>query len=133
MQFHDKMSPLKLKTFQDMFTKHTVKAVFFGRLCVIVQRHEIDMHEVLPYSLGPLPNSLVTADGSSVKTIKAKLLIFFEKGHDPVETVSSSAVWLYGGMAMLQALAAQVIPQTFAELADLVLSRVTSNLINDGG
>ena len=93
----------------------------------------MDMREVLSHSLGPLPDSLATADGSLVKTIKAKLLSLLEKGHDPVETGSLSVVRLYNGMAMLQTLAVQAIPQTFGELADPVFSIVTSYLMNDGG
>ena len=51
---------------------------FFSRLLVISKNREIDLNEVLTYSLGSFPLSLATATGGLVKTAKLNLLEIIE-------------------------------------------------------
>ena len=84
---------MKLKTFASMKMKKscsvkekslTLKADrdIFARLLVICGKREISLKEVLTYSLGPIPWSLATANGSFSKTVKSKLLDAMEKDVD---------------------------------------------------
>ena len=89
----------------------------------------MDMREVLKHPLGPLPWVLAAADGSLAKTSKAKLLPLMEGSAPSTDTVplfsSTSAAWLYDGMALLQSLSAANLPRTFSELATLILTIIT--------
>ena len=60
---------------------------FFARLLIVAKSLEIDMKEVLSYSLGIYPLSLATASGSLVKTAKHKLFHILESkgGNDEVD------------------------------------------------
>ena len=73
----------------------------FGRLAVIAQSRSLNMGEVLQYTLGPVPWSLASPDGSLAKTAKPKLTDSLEKEMSPVD-VEECPVWLFGGMALLQ-------------------------------
>ena len=84
---------MKLKTFSSMKAKKscrvedrniTIKADrdIFARLLVIGGKREVSLRDVLTYSLGPIPWSLATADGSLAKTNKAKLLDAIENETD---------------------------------------------------
>ena len=46
---------------------------FFARLLILAKSRQIDLEEVLSYSLGVYPLSLATASGTFVKTAKSKL------------------------------------------------------------
>ena len=47
---------------------------FFARLILLANSREIDMREVLAYSLGNFPLSIASADGGMAKTVKSQLL-----------------------------------------------------------
>ena len=51
---------------------------FFARLSIVAKSREIDMEEVLSYSLGIYPLSLATASGGLVKTAKHKMFHILE-------------------------------------------------------
>ena len=51
---------------------------FFARLLIVAKSREIDMKEVLSYSLGIYPLSLATASGGLVKMAKHKLFHILE-------------------------------------------------------
>ena len=51
---------------------------FFARLLILAKSRQIDLEEVLSYSLGVYPLSLATASGTFVKTAKSKLFEILE-------------------------------------------------------
>jgi hypothetical protein len=54
------------------------------------------LREILTYSLGPIPWSLATADGSFVKTVKSKLLDAIE--NDVEDYYSTTGVFEFGNI-----------------------------------
>ncbi|KAJ8033832.1 hypothetical protein HOLleu_24196 [Holothuria leucospilota] len=59
----------------------------------------------MKYSLGPLPVSLATCQGSLVKSNKTKLMNFLESGFEVpphIEAPPNESVWIIDGMALLQ-------------------------------
>lgn len=82
--FHDPLKKLKLVS----FTSSTLSKVkisgkdvmikadrnLFARLLIAAQKRSMDLREMFEYSLGPVPWSLASADGSLCKTDKSKLL-----------------------------------------------------------
>ena len=81
--FYDPIPKLKLATF-DSVSLSSVKIGgrevilkadrdLFAHLLVVAQTRDMDLREVFKYSLGPLPWSLASADGSLCKTVKSKL------------------------------------------------------------
>lgn len=94
----------------------------FARLLVIAQTREMNLRDVLQYSLGPLPWSLAASDGSLAKTDKSKLLEPLVDQVEPVEDVPPNAAWVVDGMAVLQSLGD--IPATFGDLAVSVFNAV---------
>lgn len=81
----------------------------------------MDLSEVFQYSLGPLPWSLASVDGSLGKTNKSKLLESLTKDIEPVEDVPPTSAIIVDGMAILQSL--KPIPDTFEEPAITVFHR----------
>ena len=75
----------------------------------------MDLQEVFKYSLGPLPWSLASADGSHCTAAKSKLLETLFEGVEPAEDVPPSAAMFADGTAVLQAM--KESPATFEELA----------------
>lgn len=127
-----------LKTFRNLVKSKKTKAAttdvvikadrgLFAKMVVIAQHRQMNMKEVLQYPLGPLPWSLATPDGAPAKTTKASLLHSLEEQAKPAEDVPTTAVWIFDGMALLQAI--KTVPKTFKDLATYVLEvlKSTSN------
>ena len=93
----------------------------FARLAIVAQICNLDMKNVLKYSLGPVPWALANPDGSPMKTIKAKVLHLLEESTPPLELVPADAAVLIDGMALLQCLTA--VSGTFGELAEKCLGK----------
>ena len=106
---------MKLKTFSSMKTKKTCRVKdqnitikadrdIFARLLVICGKREVSLRDVLTYSLGPIPWSLATVDGSLAKTNKAKMLDAIEKEADEpcVNEFPDDCVRVYDGMVVIQ-------------------------------
>lgn len=91
----------------------------FARLLVIAQTRDMDLREVFKHSLGPLPWSLSSTDGTLGKTDKSKLLELLTNQVEPAEDVPSTAAWIVDGMAILHSL--KEIPSTFKDLAVTIL------------
>ena len=55
---------------------HSLQAIrdMFNRLLIIGKRRDIDLEELLSYTIIPVPMSLGTTDGTPCKTVKAKLM-----------------------------------------------------------
>lgn len=71
---------------------------------------QINIDEMLTYSLGPLPQSIANFDGSLVKTNKAKLMHILEEDISPPATVRDipdGSVWIWDAMALVQQLKLQ--------------------------
>ena len=71
----------KKKVVKDCKGKETsvkLNRIFFAGLLVISKNREIDLEEVLSYSLGSFPLSLATPTGGLVKTAKSMLLEIVE-------------------------------------------------------
>ncbi|CAB4021755.1 Hypothetical predicted protein [Paramuricea clavata] len=129
---------MKLKTFAAMKVKKsctvkdrslTLKADrhIFARLLVIRGKRDVSLKEVLTYSLGPIPWSLATADGSFVKTVKSKLLDAIEKDvvDSIVDTLPDNCVRIFDGMVIIQQMASLSLAR-FGEISEYVLKRITS-------
>lgn len=94
----------------------------FARLLVIAQTRDMDLREVFKHSLGPLPWSLTSTDGSLGKTDKSKLLELLTNQVEPAEDVPPTAAWVVDGMAILQSL--KEIPSTFKDLAIMIFNMI---------
>ena len=98
----------------------------FARLLVVAQKRSVDLREVFEYSLGPLPWSLASADGSLGKTDKPKLMESLTKNIEPIEDVPATSAIIVDRMAVLQSL--KQVPETFKELAFAVFHHVVSRI-----
>lgn len=98
----------KKKVVKDCKGKETsvkLNRTFFARLLVIAKNREIDLKEVLSYSLGSFPLSLATPTGGLVKTAKSKLLeiVESETGNPEVDIQSfQDNALIVDAMAVLQ-------------------------------
>ena len=88
----------KLQTFQNLAKSNKTKAAendiiiksdkgLFARMVVIAQQRQMNMQDVLKYSLGPLPWSIAAPDGGPTKTTKATLLHTLEGKAEAAEVV----------------------------------------------
>ena len=73
----------------------------FGRMVIMAQACNFDMWTLFSHCLGPIPWSLAAADGTLVKTTKAKMLHVLEEGIPPVEDIPNDASYVIDAMAML--------------------------------
>ena len=97
-----------------------------GKLLLLARSREIDLKEVLSFSLGPYPLSLATTDGNMVKTVKANLMHIIEDMVDDsvTDVIPSNGALIIDAMAMFQSLSQ--VPATFEELPPLLLSILIS-------
>jgi hypothetical protein len=102
----------------------------FAKMLLIAKSRNLQMDEVLKYSLRPFPSSLATSEGDLVKTAKSKLLHKIEE-EVPDASVDLPSVenkaYILDAMAVLQTLT--VIPATFGELAINLLQQVVNAAI----
>jgi len=95
----------------------------FVQLVLLALMHNFSLGKVLSYPLGPVPCSLATADGSSVKTDKSKLVHALEGQSKLTEQPSQGHMYcIIDGNALLQAQMA--LSNTFEELAEKVLDQL---------
>ena len=99
-------------------------------MLLIAKSRDLEMENVLRYSLRPFPCSLATNDGNLVKTAKVKLLHAIEEEVEGA-TVSDLPVndkaCILDAVAMLQTLTA--IPRTFGELAIQLLIKAVNTAV----
>ena len=131
-----KISKLKLKTFSSMTKKVRVSSGkgtevtlknnrnLFARMLLLAQSREIDMKEVLTFSLGPFPLSLSTEMGTLHKTQKSKLMTTLESSvqDHTVDNIPDGNAIVIDGMALVQT--TKKLPSTFGEFAEQLFSRV---------
>lgn len=97
----------------------------FARLLLLAKSREVDLREVLSYSLGPYPLSLATVDGNLTKTAKATFMHMIEEMiTTPCDVLPSQCAIVVDAMALLQCLSR--IPPRFGDLSSLVLSKLVS-------
>lgn len=99
---------------------------FFVKLVLLAKSRDIDMKNVLKYSLRPYPSPLASYDGNMVKTQKSKLLEVIEKKAkvDCVTSIPNRSCLIIDAMALLQAL--KNIPDTFKELTSTILKSIVT-------
>ena len=130
MNLYSTLKKTKLQTFSIVGKKVTSKSrkgelvamknskVLFAKMLLISKSRNLDMEEVLKYSLRPFPSSLATSEGDLVKTAKSKLLQTIEEEVQDA-SVDLPAVeekaYILDAMAVLQTLS--VLPATFCDLA----------------
>ena len=105
----------------------------FARLLVIQEKHEVSMKDFLRYLLGLVAWSLATPIGNVYKSTKSDLLTCLEKKISLINQIPADAARVCGGMCIIRQL--QTGFDTFGDLSDYVLKRITSNsppLINIG-
>ena len=130
---------MKLKTFANQKAKQSYKISdktlmlkadreIFARLLVIGGKREVNMKEVLTYSLGPIAWALATPDRGLVKTEKSKLLEVIECdcGDPLVSTLPHNCVRIFDGMVLIQQLVSTKLG-TFAEMSEYLMKKITSN------
>ena len=96
-------------------------------MLVIQRKCSINLQEVLQYSLGPMLWALANGDGTIHKTVKSKLLNIPEPKVETVQLptpVEGQAV-IFNDMCLTQQLPPGL--NTFADISDLILKRITSN------
>ena len=131
-----KMTKTKLKTFKDLSknTKTTsskneiisIKSTkdLFAKMVLLAKSRDVDMKEVLQYSLRPYPSPIATFDGSMVKTQKSKLMqIVEEKANiDHLDSIPRDGCIVIDAMALLQTM--KTVPNTFGELSKIILNSI---------
>ena len=125
MKFHDKMTKLKLKTFDDLSKKMKgsskgviIKAgrALFAQMIITAENRKLKMSDVLCHPLGPLPWSLPSADGSLRKTNKVSLAKEVQKDMTAADMIPQPCARIMDGMSMVQKIRGD--QKTFAEVAD---------------
>ena len=101
-------------------------AKFISRLLAIGESREIDMKNLMSYSLRKFPAPLATTDGDLAKSPKCKLLHeLVSRVDDPtVETTQRAGALMLDAMAMLQTI--KDVPQTFGDLAEQILQMIVN-------
>ena len=133
------ISKMKLKTFANQKAKQSYKISdntltlkadieIFARLLVTRGKCEVNMKEVLTYSLGALPWALATLDGELVKTEKSKLVEVIECdcAEPLVSTLPHNCVRIFDGMVLIQHLVSTKL-ETFAKMSEYLMKKRTSN------
>ena len=128
----------KLNTFSTMERKTNVKTSkgqivelkndlkFVSRLLAVGKSRNIDMKDVLTYSLRKFPSPIATVDGKLVKTPKSKLMHLLESRVEDsaIERVLTENALILDGMALIQTM--KHIPDTFGQLLEMILGRILS-------
>lgn len=134
--FYAPLKKRKLKTFGHMskVSRLSVKGMelslksdrdLFARLVVIGKKREMEIAELLSFSLGAVPLSISNHYGTLMKTAKSKLIACLEdlpEAAPHVHVIPEGSTIIIDGMATLQQL--NNIPSTFGELADIVISNL---------
>lgn len=133
-----RLETTKLNTFTTMGKKATAKTSkgevvelrndlkFITRLLAVGKARNVDMQEVLTYSLRKFPSPIATVEGKLVKTPKAKLLhILEDRVQDPLtEEFPENNALILDGMALIQSI--KRVPETFGDLVESILTRILS-------
>ena len=124
--FSKKSTCSKTSTKQGKVVELRNDSKFISRLLAIGQSREIDMRNLMKYSLRKYPAPLATSDGNLVKTPKCKLMqeLLRRADYSDASPENTDAI-LLNGMALLQML--KDIPETFGDLAERVVRIIISS------
>lgn len=135
----DFFSPLKnnkLKTFASVQKKPPKKAELrsvrsdrslFIQLLLVAKEREIDMREILCYTLSPVPGCFSTLDQTSIsKADKSKLLKHLESlvPKSLITEKPKGCAMVIDTMALVQSLVSAQIPDKFGALAEVIFKRM---------
>lgn len=97
---------------------------FFARLILLANSREIDMREVLSYSLGNFPLSIASADGGMAKTMKSKLLHVVTSSVESSECqeIPKGGSLILDAMAIIQA--TKNTAENFGEYAKILFDQL---------
>jgi hypothetical protein len=97
----------------------------FARMLLLAQSRNVDMKELLTYSLGPFPLSLSTEMGTLHKTQKSKLMTSIESSvqNHTVDNVPDGNAIILDGMTLIQA--TKKLPSSFGEFAEQLFQFIT--------
>ena len=124
--FSKKNTCSKTSTKQGKVVELCNDSKFISRLLAIGQSREINMRNLMKYSLRKYPAPLATSDGNLVKTPKCKLMQELLRRADYSDASSENAdAILLDGMALLQML--KDILETFGDLAERVVHIIISS------
>ena len=98
--------------------------ILFARLLVTAQARTLNLHEVLCYTLVPVPWSIANKDGMPNKTAKSQLLHALQAESDYDQEPRQDAV-MFDRMALVHSL--QKPTGTFASLAMQILTMLIRN------
>ena len=131
MKFFDISPRIKLKSFSTLKSKKIVakdKEIMlkadknlFGMMTVISQSRNLDMKEVLPHPLGPIPWSLATSDGTLRQTNKAVLSNNLEKESTLSEEIPENSTCVIDVMSLVQKIKGN--HKTFKEVAETLFCK----------
>lgn len=130
-KFHDPLTTNKLKTFSYLNKKKHVTSggrtvmlkadrSLFGRIIVMAQGRYLQMEDILPHHLGPLPWALSNPDGFLRKTNKAALATLLQKNVQPAERITSNSAAVIDGISLVQKVNADHL--SFGDVANAVLN-----------
>ena len=121
----DKKTKVKTSKGQIVELKNDLK--FISRLLAVGKARDVDMKEVLTYSLRKFPSPLSTVDGQLVKTPKAKLLHILEGRVEDsaIDQLPPNNALILDGMALIQTI--KRIPETFGALVKVIINRILSS------
>jgi hypothetical protein len=128
----------KLNTFSTMERKTKVKTSkgqivelkndlkFVSRLLAVGKSRNVDMKDVLTYSLRKFPSPIATVDGKLVKTPKSKLMHILESRVEDsaIDIVPPNNALILDAMALIQMM--KHIPDTFGKLVEIILGSILS-------
>ena len=135
--FHDPLKQQNLQTFTKKKAKKTASTSdtdilradrsTFSRMALIAQTREIDMRQVMSYSLGELPWAIASTSGALVKTNNSALLTLLTDGIStapPADTAAANGALIIGAMAMIRTQKLSEAPASFGEFAAVVLKQI---------
>ena len=125
--FSRKNVPVKAQTSKGKVVELKNDSKFIARLLAIGESREIDIENLMTYSLRKFPQPFATVNGELVKTAKVKLLHIIETRCQ--ECLSDSLpphnALILDGMAIVQTV--KDVPQTFGALAEKIIQRIINN------
>lgn len=136
LDFFSPLKNVKLKTFASVQRKQLKKAELqsvrsdrslFIQLLLVAKEREIDMREILCYTLSPVPGCFSTIDQTSIsKTNKSKLLQHLESlvPQSLVTKKPQGCAVVIDAMALIQSLSSAQLPDKFGDLAEVIFKRM---------
>lgn len=138
-EFFATVKSCRLKTFASMSAKARAKKTgsdrvlksdraLFVKLLLVAKERDIDLKDILCYSLSEIPGSLANADGTGIaKTVKSTLLKHLEEltPTSQVTTKPDSCALVIDAMALIQSFPHSKLPETYGQLSLAIFRRLT--------